>query len=44
MPKEMKNCDTLASFISKIRQWRTDACPCRICKSFIPNVESLATN
>ena len=27
-PKEIKNCDTLASFISKIRQWRPDACLC----------------
>ena len=28
MLKEIKSCDTLASFISKIRQWRPDACLC----------------
>ena len=44
IPKEMKNCDTLASFISKIRQWRRDACPSRICKNFIPNVGFIETN
>ena len=31
IPKKIKSCDTLASFISNIRQWRPDACPCRIC-------------
>ena len=31
IPKETKTCDTLASFVSKIRQWRPNACPCRIC-------------
>ena len=43
-PKEIKNCDTLASFVSKIRQWRPNACPCRICKNFIPNVGFIETN
>ena len=44
IPKKIKNCDTLASFISKIRQWRPDASPCRICKNFIPNVGFIETN
>ena len=44
IPKEINNCDTLASVVSKIRQWRPDACPCRICKSFIPNVGFIETN
>ena len=44
IPKEIKNCDTLASFESKIRQWRPNACPCRICKNFIPNVGFIETN
>ena len=42
--KEIKNCDTLASFVSKIRQWRPNACPCRIYKNFIPNVGFIETN
>ena len=44
IPKEIKNCDTLASFVSKIRQWRPNACPCRICKNFISNVGFIETN
>ena len=44
IPGEIKNCDTLASFVSKIRQWRPNACPCRICKNFIPNVGFIETN
>ena len=44
IPKEITNCDTLPSFISKIRQWRPDTCPCRICKNFVPNVGFIETN
>ena len=42
--KEIKICDTLASFVNKIRQWRPNACPCKICKNFIPNVRFIETN
>ena len=42
--RKLKNCDTLASFISQIRQWRSDDCPCRTCKNFIPNLEFIETN
>ena len=38
IPKEIKSCDTLVSFISKISQWRSNVCPCRTCKNFIPNI------
>ena len=41
--KKIKRCDTLASFINNIRQWRPDACPCRICKNFIPDVGFIET-
>ena len=44
IPKEIKSCDTLASFIGKIRQWKPDRCPCRICKNFIPNIGFLETS
>ena len=43
IPKEIKNCDTLASFVNKIRQWRHNACPFRICKNFITNVGFIET-
>jgi len=44
IPKEIKSCETIASFSSKIRQWKPDNCPCRICKTFLPNVGFLETN
>ena len=42
--KEIKDCDTHASFIRKIRQWRPDACSCRTSKNFIPNVGFIERN
>ena len=44
IPKEIKNRETLATFVSKIRQWRPDACPCRTFKNFIRNVGFIETN
>ena len=44
IPREIKNCNPLTSFKSKIRQWRSDTCPCRICKNFISNVGFRETN
>ena len=38
IPKEIKYCDSLENFTTKIRQWKPDNCPCRLCKIFIPNV------
>ena len=42
--KGKKNCDTHASFIRKIRQWRPDSCSCRTSKNFIPNVGFIERN
>ena len=44
IPKEIKNRETLATFVSKIRQWRPDACPCRTFKNFIRIVGFIETN
>ena len=30
--------DTLAGFKKAIKQWKLTDCPCRICKTYIPNV------
>ena len=38
VPTEIKYCDSLENFTTKIRQWKPDSCPCRLCKNFIPNV------
>ena len=43
-PKKITNCDRLASFISKIRKWRLDTCPCRICNNSTHNVGFIETN
>ena len=44
IPKEIKYSDSLESFIGKIRQWKPSVCPCRLCKTFTPNVGFLETN
>ena len=36
--KEIKYSDSLDSFIPKIRQWKPNICPCRLCKDYIPNI------
>ena len=43
IPAEMKYLDSLETFKSKIRMWKPNNCPCRICKNYIPNVGFLET-
>ena len=35
---DIKNIDTLSKFKEKIRKWKPDNCPCRLCKEFITGV------
>ena len=35
IPDKIKNLKTLSLFKNKIREWKPDNCPCRLCKSFI---------
>ena len=37
-PVEIRYADSLEEFKSKIRRWKPNTCPCRICKSYILNV------
>ena len=37
VPKDMKNY-SLSIFTKKIRKWKPDKCPCRICKTYIQNL------
>ena len=39
----MKYVDLPETFKSKIRMWKPNNCPCRICKNYIPNVGLLET-
>ena len=38
IPSEIKNLSSLNEFKKQIRQWRPLACPCRLCKNYIPHV------
>ena len=38
VPDEIKNCNSVHSFKSKIKLWIPKACPCRICKKYIVNL------
>ena len=39
----MKYVDSFETFKSKIRMWKPNNCPSRICKNYIPNVGFLET-
>ena len=38
VPKEIKSCQSLATFKSKIKTWKPIGCECRICKIYVPGV------
>ena len=37
IPTEIKNKDSLDGFKQEIKKWKPTECPCRICKTFVPN-------
>ena len=38
LPLNIKTLPTLNSFILKVKYWKPENCPCRICKNYIPNI------
>ena len=38
IPIETKNSSSLSIFKNKIRKWRPHTCPCRLCKTYVPNL------
>ena len=38
IPHEIRNLKTLNEFKEKIKTWKPDSCPCRLCLDFIPGV------
>ena len=38
VPREIKSCESLSSFKSKIKKWVPLNCPCRLCRTYIPNL------
>ena len=38
VPKEIKESDSLMEFKRKIRKWKAEQCPCRLCEKFVAGV------
>ena len=39
VPSEFKNIHTVSAFKAAIRKWKPNNCPCRLCKTYIGNVQ-----
>ena len=35
LPNDYKELTSLSTFKSKIKNWETDECPCRLCKKYL---------
>ena len=38
VPKEMKQVATLNEFKAKIKIWKLENCPCRLCRTYLPQI------
>ena len=38
LPNDYKELTSLSKFKSKTKNWETDECPCRLCKTYIQRV------
>ena len=38
LPKDIKDSESLDIFKSKIKKWIPSECPCRLCKTYVPQV------
>ena len=38
VPEELKNANDLNDFKNKIKLWRPQGCPCRLCKTYISEI------
>ena len=38
VPNEYKELSSKTKFKNKIKNWKPNNCPCRLCKKFIPNI------
>ena len=38
LPLDIKLSSTLKSFILKVKKWKPDKCPCRVCKVYVPSL------
>ena len=40
LPKDIKDSESLDIFKRKIKKWIPSECPCRLCKTYVPQVEN----
>ena len=38
VPKEMKQVPTLNELKAKIKIWKLENCPCRLCRTYLPQI------
>ena len=38
VPKEMKQVATINEFKTKIKIWKLENCPCRLCRTYVPQI------
>ena len=38
VPSDIRNLDSFDAFKSRIKNWKTSRCPCRLCKNFLARV------
>ena len=43
IPNDMKNF-SLSKFVKRIRKWKPDNCPCRLCKTYIRDLGFVVVN
>ena len=39
VPQNIKNCKSLQEFKKQIKVWKPEACPCRMCKKYVANID-----
>ena len=42
VPKEMKQITTVNEFKAKLKIWELENCPCRLCRSYVPQIKFIA--
>ena len=38
LPDEIKEAETMEQFKTKVKKWKPNKCPCRLCKTYIQGV------
>ena len=41
LPQTIRNSESLAQFKANIKHWKGENCPCKVCRTFIPNLDLL---